>query len=294
MKSLTLKTPAKINLTLNIFGRRPDGYHEIESLMIPITLYDTITVTMQATDIQVHCPEHPQLDGENNLAHLAASLFLSESKQSGGISITIDKKIPIAAGLGGGSSDAACVLNALQALYHNPLSTDKIFQIAAKLGADVPFFIRAVPCMARGIGNLLAPYKNLPSFWVVIAQAPFGLSTAKVYQSLKYPLTTALASDNGITPVLLEDFEQLSQCIHNDLQPVVEQLFPITKNIRESFIKAGAVNSGITGSGPTVFGLYQTEEFALVGLEKIARKPNWKYFVARGITSPKQEPRIVN
>jgi len=285
METISLQAPAKINLYLRVLGRRADGYHNIESLMSPISLYDTITLEPSSDEISVTCPGHSELDGSNNLAYRAAVAFTTENAQSGdrlGVSIRIEKKIPIAAGLGGASSDAASVLIGLNKLAKKPLAAKKLHEISARLGADVPFFLKSGPCIARGVGHDLEKVADLAKFWVLLASAPFGLSTRQVYESLNLPLTSKKTDGTNCAPVSFAGFEQLAASLHNDLQQASARIKPVIEKVCKDLIKSGASGAIMTGSGPTVFGLFRSEEELLAAQTKIEREHEWQYLVAKG------------
>jgi 4-diphosphocytidyl-2-C-methyl-D-erythritol kinase len=285
METISLKAPAKINLYLRVLGRRADGYHDIESLMSPISLNDTITLEPRTAEISVSCPGHLELEGRDNLAYRAASAFAQASAQSGdrqGVNICIDKKIPIAAGLGGGSSDAASTLIGLNKLAKKPMAPEKLHNIAAQLGADVPFFLKSGPCVARGVGNKLEKVDGLAKFWVLLACAPFGLSTRQVYESLNLPLTSMRSDGTNCGPVSFTGFDQLAACLHNDLQQASARLRPEIGKVCKDMIKSGASGGIMTGSGPTVFGLFRSEDEARTAQTRIERELEWQYLVAKG------------
>jgi len=288
MSSLTWQAPAKINLFLHVLGRRPDGYHEIDSLMVPLDLADTLVARSIEQGIEVRCPDHPELDQGANLGYRAAAAYLSELGENIGVSVEIRKEIPIQAGLGGGSSDAAAVLQILQRMAQHPLPQDRLDRLASSLGADVPFFLRTTPCRARGIGEKLDPVTELPEFWVVLACAPFGLSTREIYENLKYSLTFPRNNPNDQQLVSAWAFEQLVSHLHNDLQPTSEKRYPVIAKVREAMLRSGAAGSLVSGSGPTVFGVFPTAERALAAREGMTKECDWIYLVARGLTSGKR------
>jgi 4-diphosphocytidyl-2-C-methyl-D-erythritol kinase len=288
VSTITLEAPAKINLTLHVLGLRPDGYHEIDSLMAPLDLADTVRVETRGSGevaIRVTCPGHPDLDGPANLAHRAAEAYLRARGATASVDIRIGKRIPVQAGLGGGSSDAAAVLLGLARLDDAPLPDTGLAALAAQLGADVPFFLAGGPCRATGIGERLEPVRDLPDFWTVLACAPFGLSAREVYQRLTSPLTSTGSDDKHASPVSVADFEALTTILHNDLQPVGERLRPVIATVGEQLSRAGAGAVLMTGSGPTVFGLFRSRDHAVGALERLDRELDWVYLAARGMTS---------
>jgi 4-diphosphocytidyl-2-C-methyl-D-erythritol kinase len=287
VETVTLQTPAKINLTLRVLGRRPDGYHEIESLMVPVTLFDEVQVRLGEPGIEVSCPGHPGLEGENNLAHRAASQYHRRAGIEPGVAIRISKNIPVQAGLGGGSSDAAATLLGLNRLLGR-LSGEELFGIASELGADVPFFLEIRPALARGIGDRLTTVVNLPQFAVILAVAPFGLATAEMYESLNSSLTIPGSGDNRSSPVSARGLGDLASGLQNDLQPVGEHFRPIIGRVCRELTRAGAVGAQMTGSGPTVFGLFPTREQAMKALPMLSSDEGWQYLVALGMTTERR------
>lgn len=279
---IELEAPAKINLYLRVLGRRPDGYHEIDSLMAPISLADTLSIELRPGGIAVDCPGRPELCGTANLAHRAAELYFTAGRAEPGCSIVIHKRIPVAAGLGGGSSDAAAVLLGLERLCGEGLGMAALDQLAGRIGADVPFFLRSAACRVRGIGERLDPLGSLPEFWVVLACAPFGLSTREVYESLKFPLTSKQRDDRNTRLIRDGSVGWLAEILQNDLQPASEQMRPVIRRVCDEMLGAGAVGALMSGSGPTVFGLCVSEKEADDVRSKIAKEPDWRYLVAKG------------
>jgi 4-diphosphocytidyl-2-C-methyl-D-erythritol kinase len=293
MPSLTLRAPAKINLFLRVVARRPDGYHEIDSLMVPIALFDTLILKLRpATSkksmaykyLSLVCPGHPDLESPANLAYQAALRYFKAAGRTPSLNIMIKKRIPIAGGLGGGSSDAGTVLLGLDRLLAT-VPRPQLHSLATSLGADVPFFLESGPCRARGIGDLLEPVLGLPGFWVVLACAPFGLATRKVYESLNFPLTRLPDSDRQVPSGGGRDLADLARQLVNDLQPIGEGFQPAIGRVRDSLLKAGALGASMSGSGPSVFGLYGSRRLAMEARNRIRKERGWTYLVARGITT---------
>jgi 4-diphosphocytidyl-2-C-methyl-D-erythritol kinase len=279
-----LKAYAKINLWLRVLGRRADGYHELDSLMAPLALWDDIQLeAAPGQDIVCSCPGHPELDGERNLAWRAARAWQAESGLTPGLRITIRKRIPLASGMGGGSSDAASVLMGLQQTFGSPPDPARLQALAVGLGADVPFFLRGGVCLARGIGELLAPVAISP-FWVILATAPFGLSTRTVFEGLRIPLTSSLDGVSQKSP--LERFARLAGSLRNDLLETAVSLREAIGRVRDELLLAGAAGASMSGSGPTVFGLFRTRSEAREGLQRLVREAGWTYTVLRGIHTP--------
>jgi 4-diphosphocytidyl-2-C-methyl-D-erythritol kinase len=285
VKTLTIQAPAKINLILRVLSRRPDGYHEIDSLMAKVALFDTLTLEAAEAGITVECPGHPDLESPKNLAYRAAERFLNQTGARLGVKIRIEKRIPLQSGLGGGSSDAAAVLAGMQQFTGQVPGKEALAALATGLGADVPFFLAGGPCRCRGLGEIVEPVQNLVSFCVVLACAPFGLSTEEVYSRVKLALTKPAGSDTQASPISAWGFELLASRLHNDLQTIGEQMQPVVTKVCDELLQAGAAGASMTGSGPTVFGLCRSEEEAEATLARVAKRAGWKYLVAKGLTS---------
>ncbi len=248
------KAPAKLNLRLNVTDRRSDGYHELISIMVPIDLFDLLELTVVPQGITLEC-EGLQVPGDrSNLVYQAARSFLSRTGIQKGISIKLIKNIPVAAGMGGGSSDAAATLLTLNKIWSRPLSLSGLHDLAIQLGADVPFFLYSRPSLAKGIGEILEPLEGWPKYWYVIVTPPLKVSTSWVFNHPKLKLTT-YEYDN-IMSRLKSDHFAISRILENDLEKVTAESFPIIEKIKKCLIDAGAEGAIMTGSGPSVFGVF--------------------------------------
>jgi len=237
-KSCILYAPAKINLCLHILGQREDGYHELDSLMQRVTLCDEISLEiLDQPGVTVRCPGIKLGAGVDNLAARAARAFLLEIEDDvSGVRIGIEKRIPVAAGLGGGSSDAATVLLGLNRLFGKPLSNDRLAGLGVRLGADVPFFIYERSAWAGGIGELLEPVTGLPRVFYLLVNPRVEVSTAWAFR--KWGLT----SGGGVAKMrgFPNDIKELVRLLANDLQTVTESGFPVVGQIRQALLNAGA------------------------------------------------------
>jgi 4-diphosphocytidyl-2-C-methyl-D-erythritol kinase len=186
----SVETPAKLNLILKVVGRRADGYHELMSLMVPVSVVDRLTFSGGPPGIHLTCHNLPVPENEGNLVFSAAKAFFSRTQRRPCLTISLTKNIPVAAGLGGGSSDGAATLKVLNNLYGHPLGAGELAETALALGADVPFFLYNLPSIARGVGEQLEPVPDWPEYWYVIVTPPVSVSTAWVYDNLKLELTT--------------------------------------------------------------------------------------------------------
>ncbi len=263
-RSITLLAPAKINLGLWVGRKRPDGYHEIVTLMVPLEFGDRIKITKQAKGIRLRTTGiRLNIPANDNLAHRAAELFFAAAKIERGCSITINKRIPPGSGLGGGSADAAAVLIGLNRLYHHPLNRKKLRDLALKLGSDVPFFIKGVPCVARGRGERLRPVL-LPRLLVLLYCPDFSVSTSWAYQQLDH-LRRKLTPP-PLSPKILclrlrrKELAGLAGKIHNSFEPVVFARHPELAQIKELLLSRGAYAASLSGSGSTVYGLFPTPD----------------------------------
>ena len=285
--SIDLLAPAKINLCLHVLGQRPDGYHELYSLMCPVALYDRLRLTIAGDVDEITCdPPSSVPADDSNLALKAAKLFnaalLADGRQIvGNVSIHLEKRIPVGAGLGGGSSDAAAVLKGLNAHCGRPFDGQRLRAMALRLGADVPFFIDARPAIAQGIGEQLTPYEGLPPLWTVLIYPGFGLSTAQVYKELNFALTKSKKKLRNL-PFKNGNFSATHH-LHNDLEAGVGDRFTVIDKVKRALLDQGALGSLMTGSGSVVYGLFADEigadrAKAVMGLELA---PGQRIFVAR-------------
>ncbi|WP_224982811.1 4-(cytidine 5'-diphospho)-2-C-methyl-D-erythritol kinase [Geomonas agri] len=272
MEKLQLQAPAKVNYRLDVLGKRPDGYHDLRMVMQRVGLYDEITIALSATPgIRVTCGKKGVPDGPGNIAWRAADVLLKLSGKETGIDIAIDKRIPVAAGLGGGSSDAATVLMGVNELLGLGLSDQHLMEIGVKLGADVPFFIFKKTALAEGIGDKLTALESMPSLWVVLVNPGIHVSTAWVYQNLiltgKRPATIIRGSYSNATEV--------AELLSNDLEPVTCGKHPLLNEVKDMLLAAGAAGSLMSGSGATVFGIFEDEAVARKAAADIAAAHGW-------------------
>lgn len=295
MERKRLKAPAKLNFGLRVLGRRQDGYHELETVMVPVALYDEIDLEITGCGVKVSGEGFEVPDDEGNLVGRAAKEFFRAARVEGGITARIRKRIPVAAGLGGGSSDAACTLKALNDMYGRPLATGALETVALCVGADVPFFLKGGPCLAGGIGEILKPVKNWPELWYVIVTPPIHVSTARVYGSLKSPPVEAQNPDTGefrltekALGYIIAHLEQrpfnIGDFLENDLEPVTTSDFPVILEIKKALIEAGAEGALMSGSGPSVFGVFTSREDALRGKKPLVLMDVGDVFLVRGLS----------
>lgn len=257
METVTLRAPAKINLTLDVKGKRADGYHDIESVMHQVSLCDTVTISRVPEGIKISCtsPEVPA--GEENLAYRAARLVLSQFNIKSGIHIHIEKCIPVAAGLAGGSSNSAAVIKGMNELFELGLSQKDMLSLGLRLGSDVPFCISGGTAVASGRGEILEPVKIRRSLDFVLVNPGFAVSTGEVYRLLDQEIITERPDSRKLTAALAEgDLEQIAANLGNVMEQVVLKRHPAVQEIKERLLKEGALAALMSGSGPTVFGLF--------------------------------------
>lgn len=271
MHAYTLKAPAKINLLLEIIGDRPDGFHELVMVLQSISLADIVELQPLGGDrIQLHC-NHPQVPcDETNLAHRAARLMQEQYPGKGGVAITIDKKIPIGAGLAGGSADAAAVLVGLDLMWNLGLTQAELHTYAAKLGSDIPFCVSGGTALALGRGEELTPLPDLDQLYGVLAKyRSLSVATPWAYKTYRQQFSESYARDpealerrrrEGHSVELMaaithRDSLAVPQHLYNDLERVVLPEYPQVQEIRDLLQSFGALGTMMSGSGPTVFGL---------------------------------------
>ncbi|NJK48677.1 4-(cytidine 5'-diphospho)-2-C-methyl-D-erythritol kinase [Candidatus Gracilibacteria bacterium] len=282
MNSYTLSAPAKINLYLEIIGDRPDGYHELVMILQSIELADLIELRPNGTEqTRLHC-NNPQVPLDaSNLAYKAVVLmqekFPKIATNYGGIDITIDKKIPVAAGLAGGSTNGAAVLVGINLMWELGLTVPQLQTLAAKLGSDVPFCISGGTAIATGRGEQLDPIIDLDNLWVVLAKyRSLSVSTAWAYNTYKQQFgnsyifdsedvksrTSQVHSGALVDAIVHKDSVNIGKLLHNDLEKVVLSAYPPVAQLRKAFQQVGCLGTMMSGSGPTVFALCESREQA--------------------------------
>ncbi|MDY6971509.1 MAG: 4-(cytidine 5'-diphospho)-2-C-methyl-D-erythritol kinase [Thermodesulfobacteriota bacterium] len=277
-----IRTPAKLNIRLKVTGRRPDGYHEVVSIMVPINLCDHLELEKVCLGgITLACRGLYLPNDESNLVYRAATAFFSMTGIRPGLHISLTKRIPVAAGLGGGSSNAGCTLKALNDMWQNPLTSRDLADLAVRLGADVPFFLECRPCIATGIGEILEPIEKWPKFWYVIVTPTFGVATSWVYSNLKIELTTA--EHDSIIKNLEKASLDVADILENDLETVTGSHFPAINTIKDSLMDAGAQGALMSGSGPSVFGVFRSKNQAVSAKRQLMAKNMGDVFAVEGL-----------
>ncbi len=278
---MKISAPAKINLFLQVVGRRDDGYHELRTLMCCIGLNDTLVLHVGAARNGFICSNPDVPCDESNLAWKAALLFnrtlaAETAIVAQNLSIELIKRIPVGAGLGGGSSDAAAVLKGLNRYYKNPFSDAKLHTLGFSLGADVPFFIHGRPAIATGVGERLESYSQLPPWGVVVVYPGFGLSTAEVFKNLNLGLTKC-EKQLRYFPFKYGKFD-IARHLCNDLETVAAHRFPVIETIKKELLNQGAIGSLMTGSGSAVFGLFSDPQAAHRAGDALAGNADWQIY----------------
>ena len=258
---LKILAPAKINLYLYVSDRRDDGYHEISSLMLPVTLFDTVFLAKKENGIAVSCRGRYHVPGgRENIAFKAAELFFREFGLGGGVSVSIVKRIPSGSGLGGGSSDGAAVLKGLSILYRGGVIEEELFPLASRLGGDVPFFIHPAPSFVSGKGEILKRVLIPFPLYMVLAKPPESMSTALAYEMLDKMGSGRKQDVHGA--FTLESAAGIVGRIYNDFEEVVFPHVPGAARWKDRLLNRGAYAALMTGSGSCVFGLFPEREVA--------------------------------
>lgn len=282
--ALEKNSPCKINLLLNILGKRPDGFHELETVMHPVPLHDRLVFDAGGKGIQLTCSDSSLPIDSKNLVWRAAEQFLQKAKISDGVQVHLEKKIPVAAGLGGGSGNAATTLLGLNELFGNPLSMDDMTGIAAALGSDIPFFLQSKPGLGIGRGEQiqsLDPFPALSRAYILLVHPGFGISTAWAYGELKnFP--AALNGEPGRAQKLIQllqttDLKTSAREFYNSLEAPALKKYPLLYLFQEFFREQGAVTL-MSGSGSTTFALIDGKAEATELLQKFISKFGDKFW----------------
>ncbi len=283
---IKIKSPAKVNLTLDVVSKRKDGYHNLETIMVLVSLCDIIEITgTMSNQIEIISNNKDLPTDSGNIIHRAVKLLQEKTGIKKGAIIKLNKKIPIAAGLGGGSSNGASVLLALNKLWKTGLTINHLAEIGKKLGADVPFFVYGKTALARGIGEKIYPIKIKKDFWLVLVNPGFPVSTAWVYKNLNLPLTKKAENNNKLIS-LLEKGERpdlWSKYLFNDLENITLKKFPVLTKIKKAIMESGALNVLMSGSGPSVFGLFASRNKAVVACSKLKQKGLGSVFLIKNL-----------
>jgi 4-diphosphocytidyl-2-C-methyl-D-erythritol kinase len=280
-----VRARAKINLGLEVLGRRADGYHELRSVMWAIELADRVTLEARGRDIVLECAAPDVPTTADNLAWRAAALLRRETGAASGVRIRVVKRIPVAAGLGGGSADAAAVLAGLQRLERRRLRPRRVTALAVALGMDVPFFLGRSPALARGRGEELRPVRSSADLSLVLANPGFPLATRDVYARIESADYSDGRQVDALVTALRRGARAIAAAVTNGLERAAARLWPGLAEVKAALLEAGCVAALMSGSGPTVFGIAPSYRAALRIRDVLGTRP-WRLWVARTVTGP--------
>lgn len=276
MKTLTRNAYAKVNLALDVLRRREDGYHDVCMIMQNLSLYDTLTFTVEEADtlaITLSCDKEFVPCDERNLIYKAIVLMGETYHLTGHIHVELVKRIPVEAGMAGGSTDCAAAFHAMRELYGLDVSDQELMKLGVKLGADVPYCIMAKTALSEGIGEVLTEVAPLPDCYVVVAKPTISVSTKMVYENLHANELQHHPDVAGMIEALKQgDLSGVASRMENVLETVTTKLYPQIEEIKQSMKESGAENAIMSGSGPTVFGLYREKAIAEQAAEKIRQQ----------------------
>jgi len=278
MNSIALDAPAKINLYLDVLSRRKDGYHNIATIFQRIDLADRVKISKAKKGITLGCRGIPVPKGKTNLAYKAAHSMITEFELNTGLKININKKIPVAAGLGGGSSDAASVILGINRLFCLKASRARLIKIAKAIGADVPFFVSGYrSAIGRGIGERLKELKHKFRTNVVLVVPNIKIYTKTIYNSIKIPLTKPALNVNMLAHILSGKNRDKAKALslYNRFEDIVFASYPVTKRTKD-ILSFYADKTLLSGSGPTIFGLFNERKEARKAAAEIQKKWRWK------------------
>ncbi len=263
MERMQKKAYAKINPVLDVLRRREDGYHELRMIMQTVNIYDTLELVKSESGIRLTCDTGLLPCDDGNIVYRAARLMQETFSLKEGIEIHLTKKIPMAAGMAGGSADAAATLHGMNELFDLKLTTEKLCELGVKLGADVPYCIMGGTMLAEGIGEKLTALPPMPECRLVVAKPDFDVSTKYVYENLHAnSLKEHPDVDGMIAAIRANDLEAVATCMENVLETVTVRKYPQISELKNLMCNMGALNALMSGSGPSVFGLFTDEKAA--------------------------------
>ncbi|TYQ14809.1 UNVERIFIED_CONTAM: 4-diphosphocytidyl-2-C-methyl-D-erythritol kinase [Acetivibrio alkalicellulosi] len=279
MNSICLKANAKINLSLDILAKREDGYHEVKMIMQSIALHDDVIIDVIDEGINVLCDKHWVPSGANNIAYKAAKVLMDKYHIKKGLNIKIVKKIPVAAGLAGGSADAAAVIKGINKLFSINLSDEELMQTGKQVGADIPFCIKGGTMLAQGIGEVLSPIKPFSNVHIVLVKPKISVSTAWVYSNLELKKIIKRPDTNLLIEAIgNKDKKYIAENMVNVLETVTIEKYGIIEEIKKELVELGALGSMMSGSGPTVFGIFENYKKAHNAYNAI-KGGKWECFI---------------
>lgn len=280
LDTIKIKAYAKVNLSLDVIARKENGYHEVEMIMQQVTLYDNVTITKKDKGISINCDSMFVPNNHKNIAYKIAEDVLNIYNIESGIHIDIKKKIPVAAGLAGGSANAAAVIKGLNKLFALDMTLEEMKDISLKHGADIPFCIEGGAAVARGIGEELQVIKGLDKVWMVLYKPSIGISTREIYSALdinkiyKHPNTNYLLEnlESG-------NFKEVARNMYNVLEEVTVKKYSLIKEIEGKMKEYGAIGAMMSGSGPTVFGIFKNYRSAECAYKNLLKKNKQVFLV---------------
>lgn len=284
---ITKQAYAKINLCLDVLRRRPDGYHDVKMIMQTVGIFDVLTFEKKEEAGITLTVDHAEIPADgDNLIVKAARLVLDAYQLKEGVHISLQKNIPIAAGMAGGSTDAAAVFHGLKELFDLPMSVEEMKQLGVKIGADVPYCIEGGTKLSEGIGEVLTPLPAPPKAYLVIAKPDINVSTKFVYENLHANSLTYHPDVDGMIAALKEeDLQGITDRLGNVLETVTVKAYPIIEEIKDLLKEKGALNALMSGSGPTVFGIFADEETAEAAKEAVLKKQLAKQVFVTGFVN---------
>ena len=293
MKQIELKALAKINLGLDVLGRRENGYHDVRMIMQSIYLYDDVKLERKAAPgIELSSNLYFLPTGDGNIAYKAAQMLIDEFGIEEGVKITLDKHIPVAAGMAGGSSNAAAVLFGMNRLFGLKLSKKELMERGVKLGANVPYCIMRGTVLAEGIGEELKMLPAMPKCTVLIAKPPISVSTKTVYEALDSSEITEQPDIGGLIEALERgSLREVADRMGNVLEDVTIPMHPVIEEIKQAMKDCGALNAMMSGSGPTVFGLFENKMAARKAQSRIRRLGLAKQVYVTNIHNARRDER---
>ena len=265
------KAYAKVNLALDVVRRREDGYHEVRMIMQTVGIFDVLTFTAQEEPgIIVRTDKEELLGDENNLIYKAARLVMDSYPGCGGVKIELQKNIPMAAGMAGGSTDAAAVFHGMNELFQLGMSVEEMCSLGVGIGADIPYCIQGKTALSEGIGEILTKIKDAPPCFVLIAKPDIDVSTKYVYENLHVEELDRHPDIDGMREAIEKgDLQGMAERMENVLETVTVRKYPVIEKIKEAMKEEGALNALMSGSGPTVFGVFDEEGKAKAAFEKL-------------------------
>jgi len=285
--TVAIGAPAKVNLDLQVLGRRPDGYHEIDSLFQAVSLFDRVVITRtdsrDGVDISLTRPAGVPIDASNLIAR-AFRLMQQEFSLSGGLKVELEKNIPVAAGLGGGSSDGAATILACTVLFDLPLKRREMAELSARIGSDLPFFFSSGQAHVTGRGEVVEDLELPTDYWMVLVTPPTAVSTAEAYAALRLPLTKPAESRSFQGWKAPKDFVKWLSDTGNDFETAPLEAIGRLQQVKNDLAGAGALLTRMSGSGPTVFGIYGNAPD--IEGDRVLDRSDWAVFVVRPIRLP--------